>query len=61
MCREVDEVVQYIAGGAAGRRFGYRAGQIGHSVVIVAMFLRICVAQALNRADGTRHSLHASA
>ena len=45
-----------------GLRFNYQAGQIGHSVAKDSvMFLRSCVAQALSRGDGSRHSLHASA
>ena len=37
----------------------FRAGQFGHSGANAAMFLRSCVAQALNREDEQRQSLHA--
>ena len=49
---------------AMGLGFDSRAGQIGHSrqrLVTAAMIFRSCVVQALNRGDGYRHSLHASA
>ena len=45
--------------------FDFQTGQIGHSVAYnspaTATFLRSCVAQALSRRVGSRHSLHASA
>ena len=59
--RSVGVVVQDIAIGTRGRGFNYWTGQIGHNVANPATFLRSCVAQALNREDGSRHSLHASA
>ena len=34
--------------------------QCHHRLATAAMFLRSCVAQALSRGDGPRHSLHAS-
>ena len=46
---------------AAGRGFNSLAGQIGHSSAIAATFLRSCVAEALSRGDGPRHSLRDSA
>ena len=54
-------VVRGIARDAEGRCFNSRAGQIGPSVTIAAVFLRSWVAQALSRGDGPRISLHFSA
>ena len=45
--------------GRSGVRFPDRSNR--HSVATVATFVRSCVAQALSRGDGPRHSLHASA
>ena len=55
---------QVISTSEEGLWFDSRAGQIGQCLPRLAtavMFLRICVAQALSRGDGPRHSLHASA
>ena len=42
-----------------GLEFDSLTDQIELSVVITAMFLRSCVAQALSCGDGSRHSLRA--
>ena len=55
--------------GAEDLGFDSRAGQIDYRagqqcrqrLATAATFLRSCVAQALSRGDGPRHSLHASA
>ena len=38
-----------------------KSAQCRQQLAIVATLLRSCVAQALSRGDGPRHSLHASA
>ena len=38
-----------------------KSAQCRQRLAIAATFLRSCVAQALSRGDGPRHSLHASA
>ena len=57
----VSAVAKYIAIGTGGLVFDSRVGQIEYSVVTAATFLHNCVVLALNRGDGTRYSLHASA
>ena len=49
------------ASSAEGFGFNFRAGQTVHNVAngTAAIFLRICVVQALSSGDGFRHSLHA--
>ena len=54
-------VVKNIAISAGGLTFDSRVGQIRHSVAADATFFRSCVAQAQNRGDEPRHSLHTSA
>ena len=53
-------VVQDIAFGAAGHWLESLASRIGHSVTnlftTAAMFLHSCVARALMRRDGPRHT-----
>ena len=54
-----------IANGSGGLGFDFLAGQIVHSVgngsPPLQFFFRSCVAQALSRGGGPRHSLHARA
>ena len=62
--RLVTSVVMHIAIEAGGLGFDSRASLIGQCrqrLVTAAMFLRSCVAQALNRGDEPRHLLHATA
>ena len=57
-------VTKDIAIGAGGFGFDSQAGQMNtcrRRLATVAMFLRSCVAQALNHGNGPRHSLHALA
>ena len=56
-------MVKDIAIGGIGLGFDFRAGQIGTvlpTAATLSMFFRSCVAQALSRGDGSRHSLHDS-
>ena len=54
--RTVGGVVKHIAIGAGGLRFGFRAGQIEHSVANCSPPLRrLCISKELCRRDGLHH------